>query len=78
MKALILAMALGQTHAGATVPPSRVPTTKIIFGVETDYGARKRPDGLVIEAAVAAQFSGLIQVRSNFRREVLQSSGELK
>ncbi len=75
MKALVLAMALGQTHPA---PAKAVPSTKVIFGIDEIDGGRRGPDVLVVRAPQRSAASSLIQLREDFRHEVLASSADLK
>jgi hypothetical protein len=78
MKALLIAMALGQLRPAAPAPKAPTPVTKINLDGETEYGTSQGPTGVTVQATSRASFAGLIQVRENFRHEVLDSANELK
>jgi len=77
MKALLLALALAQTQPALSKAVQ--PTTKIIFGEEAPIaGTLKGPFGSEVDVIQAPKFASVVRVRSSFRREVLQSSSDLK
>lgn len=70
---LFAAPALADEGAGETAEEP----TRIDFDDDTISGDLQRPDGELIEARQRVQHSNLIQVRTSFREQVLESIGDL-
>jgi hypothetical protein len=81
---LALALALsGAAYAQQGDEPDPEPEvrynkrTSIVFGPLEMTGRQKRPDGTLINTRPDVRFRSLVKVRTDFRRELLRSAGEL-
>lgn len=78
--ALSLACVAGSAWAGQPDPEPAVqyqPVTTFRFDPEDVEGGVTSPDGVVETARTAARLPSLIQVRADFRRELLQTADDL-
>lgn len=69
------AMAQGQAHKEPVTGAER--RTVIDMELDVIEGTLKAPDVLVIPEPIRLKFRSLIQVRSDFRREILASGAQL-
>ncbi len=84
MKSLVV-VALSFTSLALAVPAraqdggAQGPARRTVIDMEQDVieGSLKAPDGLVVLPPIRNKFRSLIQVRADFRKEVLASGAQL-